>query len=81
MSAELFTTGSPEERSKFISDHPLNFKVCDCCDSIVFRHIGVCPVCAAYTFNTDESSVKAAAVKLADPNYTRTTVTMNDLLG
>ena len=69
-----------EEYGKYIITHPWNFKVCDSCDSIVFSHVGLCPLCSAYCFNTDKDSVISTATKIMDPEYQRKTITFRDLL-
>lgn len=44
---------------------PDNFKVCECCGSIVAAKAAVCPLCNAYRFDTSREAVTTQALLLA----------------
>jgi len=59
---------SPENRKQAaqkILSAPANFKVCECCGSIVAAKAVVCPLCNAYRFDPSREAVTAQAQMLA----------------
>lgn len=68
-----------EELSEHIQEHPLNFKICEGCFSLVYRSVGVCPFCSAYQFECSSKKIIEIAKKLTDPEYQKTAIAFDSL--
>ncbi|MGC1481128.1 MAG: hypothetical protein WA771_11530 [Chthoniobacterales bacterium] len=64
-------------RAARIIASPDGYKVCEGCESIVARHVTVCPNCHGYRFEGDPESVASQARHLG--SRPQTTVTADDL--
>ncbi|MEM9398601.1 MAG: hypothetical protein AAF984_00180 [Verrucomicrobiota bacterium] len=53
------------EAARKIKSSPNNYKVCECCGSIVVAKSPVCPNCSAYRFDTTHQAVITQAEFLA----------------
>jgi RNA polymerase subunit RPABC4/transcription elongation factor Spt4 len=56
---------------------PLFYKVCEGCDSILFKKTIICPSCKSYRFNYDEDYIINTATELAFEE--KKSVTQDDL--
>lgn len=54
-----------EAAAQKIKSSPDNYKVCECCGSIVVAKSAVCPNCSAYRFDTTHQAVINQAEFLA----------------
>jgi rRNA maturation endonuclease Nob1 len=54
-----------KEAAEYIIDYWEHYKVCDGCDSIVTVKTHICPVCAAYRFDTNKKKVINMARELS----------------
>lgn len=59
------TTEQRKQAAEKILAAPQNFKVCECCGSIVAAKAVVCPLCNAYRFDTSRETVIQQAQILA----------------
>ena len=48
----------------------VEFKICDCCDTIVEEDVYVCMVCRCYRFNKDKKEIINRSMELYD-KYTK----------
>jgi uncharacterized Zn finger protein (UPF0148 family) len=56
---------------------PLYYKVCEGCDSILFKKTIICPSCKSYRFNCEEDYIVNTATELAFKD--KKSVTQDDL--
>jgi hypothetical protein len=54
------------ERSRLILAKPTEFKICNCCQSILFTSNVYCPFCKGYGFEFDQDKIVAMARLLGD---------------
>jgi rubrerythrin len=59
------TLENRKQAAQKILSAPGNFKVCECCGSIVAAKAVVCPLCNAYRFDTTRETVIYQAQMLA----------------
>lgn len=66
------------QKAALIVAQPLNYKICEGCDSIVKKHVSTCPNCHGYRFES-EPEVIVAQAKLLGSREQRSVVAQ-DLL-
>jgi len=65
-------------QARIIAENPVNYKVCEGCDSIVGVSVCICPNCHAYRFDSTPNRVVDHAIKLGSRK--QQSVTAEDLL-
>jgi hypothetical protein len=55
-----------EERGRMILAKPTEFKICNCCQSILFTTNVYCPFCKGYGFEFDQDKIVAMAQMLGE---------------
>lgn len=48
---------SRREMAEKIMEKPSAYKVCECCGSIAYKRVSVCPNCNAYRFDLSQEAV------------------------